>query len=54
MRKLIIHALIVLSVFVASSALGSNADSLFNSAGNYYQNQDYDEALRLYLEIEQK
>ena len=39
---------------MVSSAYSFDADSLFNSAGNYYQDQDYDQALTTYLEIEQQ
>ncbi len=54
MRKLTLPIFSILIILIASSAYGFNADSLFNSAGNYYQNQDYDEALKIYIEIEQK
>ncbi len=54
MRRLFLQIFSILLILIVSSANGYNADSLFNSAGNYYQNQDYDEALKIYLEIEQK
>ncbi len=54
MFKSTLQVLLILMVLALSSAYGFNTDSLFNSAGNYYQNQDYDEALKIYLEIEQK
>ncbi|HHI03591.1 MAG: hypothetical protein DRP51_05220 [Candidatus Zixiibacteriota bacterium] len=54
MRKLVLQISAILLLLIVSSANGFNADSLFNSANGYYQNQDYDEALKIYLEIEQK
>lgn len=54
MRKLFLQVCSILLIFGASSAFAFNSDSLFNSAGNYYQNQNYDEALNIYLGIEQK
>ncbi len=54
MHKLVLQIFLILLILVASSASAFDADSLFNSAGNHYQNQDYDEALKIYLEIEQE
>jgi len=54
LRKLVLQISAILLLLIVSSANGFNADSLFNSANGYYQNQDYDEALKIYLEIEQK
>lgn len=54
MRKLFLQVCSILLIFGASSAFAFDSDSLFNSAGNYYQNQNYDEALNIYLGIEQK
>jgi len=45
-------AAVILSSLFSGSAFGIGADSLFNRANNYYQNKDFDKALRDYLRLE--
>ena len=53
-KKVIILILLIPGIlFIPDAVFGSAADSIFNVAGNYYQNQDYEQALENYIKLEQ-
>ena len=54
MLKLITALLFIALILSVSPAFSSDADSLFNAANSLYQNQDYEKALNMYLNLEQK
>ncbi len=54
MNRLILINIFLLLLIFASSSFCLGTDSLFNAGNQMYQNKEYDKALAIYLELEQK